>query len=197
MSRRVGAVDGTPTGDPEPGSGVGSAPRRQALLELPAVPRSVPVARACAREVLAEWGLSALGETAELLVSELVTNAIQVSRQLTSSPDVWLGLTSAASKILIAVWDASQQPIIVSSPAGPPDLQEESGRGLFLVEQLSEEWGCYWPEDGPGKVVWCTVDSEKKDSAEGKGESGVRVPLPKREPGPGPYMHRPASGQGL
>ena len=54
-------------------------PRRSSLL-LGALPSAVPCARLHARQVLWEWGLSEVAETAELLLSELVTNAVQAAR---------------------------------------------------------------------------------------------------------------------
>jgi hypothetical protein len=48
----------------------------ESFLELGAFPGAVPCARLHTRQVLWEWGLAALGETSELLVSELVTNAV-------------------------------------------------------------------------------------------------------------------------
>src|SRR5260370_22075383 len=51
----------------------------QTFLELGALPTAVPCARLHARQVLWEWGLSALSETIELVFSELVTNAMQTS----------------------------------------------------------------------------------------------------------------------
>jgi hypothetical protein len=58
-------------------------------------------------------------------------------------------LTRHAS--LILVWDANPQPPIRIDP----DSEAESGRGLLLVEAISERWDWYVPPDGTGKVVWC------------------------------------------
>jgi hypothetical protein len=55
----------------------------QSFLEPGALPGAVPCARLHARQVLWEWGLTALSESTELLLSELVTNAVQVSRTMT------------------------------------------------------------------------------------------------------------------
>ncbi len=87
-SRRVGVVQGselTATG-PKPSSGVGSAfrldepePPLRSYLELGALPTAVPCARLHARHVLREWGLNGLAPDSELLVSELVTNAVKAT----------------------------------------------------------------------------------------------------------------------
>jgi anti-sigma regulatory factor (Ser/Thr protein kinase) len=98
-----------------------------------------------------EWGLSREhGETAELIVSELVTNALRASRGL-ASPVVRLRLVSDGNSILIQVWDARDE-MPVRSDADP---DAESGRGLMIVDALAEKWDCY-PLDG-GKVVWALV----------------------------------------
>ena len=52
------------------------------LIEFGALPGAVPCARLHARLVLAEWGLTGLSEQAELVVSELMTNAVAASRSL-------------------------------------------------------------------------------------------------------------------
>jgi len=57
----------------------------QSYLELGALPGAVPSARLHARLVLNEWGIQESGETVELIVSELITNAVQVSQGLERS----------------------------------------------------------------------------------------------------------------
>jgi hypothetical protein len=87
-SRRAGVVQGsdlTATG-PEPSSGVGPALHRgeptaplRSYLELGALPTAVPCARLHARHMLWEWGLNGLIQDSELLVRELVTNAVKAT----------------------------------------------------------------------------------------------------------------------
>ena len=57
----------------------------QSYLELGALPSAVPCARLHARQVLWEWGTKTLADPVELVVSELVTNALQASEGLTGS----------------------------------------------------------------------------------------------------------------
>lgn len=124
----------------------------QSFLELGAFPGAVPCARLHARQVLWEWGLAALGETSELLVSELVTNAMQISRTATQdiSPPIRLWIASDKAQVVILVWDA------IPLPPVPEDAAEdaETGRGLLLVEALSTQWGWHFPTGLGGKVVW-------------------------------------------
>ena len=124
---------------------------RYTLLELSAMPSAVPCARLHARNVVAEWGMSAIARTAELLVSELVTNAITVS----PGSVVTLRLTAGIGAVLIEVHDPSQT---------MPELQDaeydaEHGRGLMLAATLSGQWGAR-TIPGRGKIVWCVLDRE-------------------------------------
>lgn len=134
------------------------------FLELGALPTAVPCARLHARQVLWEWHLDALSETAELIVSELVTNAVQASAGLTGSrrsgrwvpgtPPVRLQVSTDKKRVLIQVWDGNDRHPAPQQPG--PDV--ESGRGLLLVESLSTVWGSYPPERSSGKVVWALIE---------------------------------------
>jgi anti-sigma regulatory factor (Ser/Thr protein kinase) len=107
--------------------------------------------------VAREWGLAVLAETAELLTSELVTNAVQASERLEIRADlpavhivrVWL--VSDQISMVIHVWDASEE-MPVRCQAMP---EGERGRGLLLVETLGKEWGAY--RKAEGKVVWVMI----------------------------------------
>ena len=66
-------------------------------------------------------------------------------------PVVRLWLASDGPDVLISVWDGSSQ-APVRQEAGPDD---ESGRGLLIVESLSRDWGSYRTADG--KVVWVLI----------------------------------------
>jgi len=122
----------------------------RSFLELGAFTSAVPCARLHARLVLREWGLAALGERVELLVCELVTNAVKASQSLGWMVPVRLWLLSDAARVLILVWDAGpRQPVLIA--AGE---DADGGRGLVLVAALSQQWGCLVPQDLGGKVVW-------------------------------------------
>jgi anti-sigma regulatory factor (Ser/Thr protein kinase) len=108
-------------------------------LELGALPTAVPCARLHARHVLWEWGLNGLAPDSELLVSELVTNAVKATAGRDEAA-VRLRLSGDSARVLIEVWDPDPR-----APApkdlgglGTPDPQEEGGRGLFLVAALGE-----------------------------------------------------------
>jgi hypothetical protein len=113
--------------------------------------------------VLWEWRLSQLADAAELLVSEVVTNSVRASAGLTGSrfagkwaagtPPVRLWLYSDRERILIQVWDGSDQ-----MPARQDaDPSAESGRGLLLVESVAADWGASRLANSSGKLVWALV----------------------------------------
>jgi anti-sigma regulatory factor (Ser/Thr protein kinase) len=157
---------------PERSSGVGVAPHspepgflaladaiyRRTYLELGALPTAAACARGHARQLLWEWGLSGLIDTAEAIVSELVTNAYETTVRHQLDSPIRLRLSSNGGQVLIEVWDADARP-----PRAPaldanhlPLAGAESGRGLFLVAALSERWSCYMLGQG-GKVVWAEM----------------------------------------
>lgn len=139
-------------------------PRRSSLL-LGALPSAVPCARLRARQVLWEWGLSEVAEIAELLLSELVTNAVQAARATLNDMPVNVRLSANCDRLLIEVWDSNVRPPVARVlENGFPEVDAESGRGLFLVETLSERWGWYPTRNPEGKVTWCELCLDDKRS---------------------------------
>jgi len=139
-------------------------PLDSGTLALVALPTSPFWARRYTRSFLDSCeGMTAdTAETAELLVSELVTNAVRFTgnptRTLSYSERANAGLISLSLRhfrdgLLIEVFDTDSNP--------PTRLRAEdyaeSGRGLMLVEALSKEWSYFFPPDG-GKVVYCFLD---------------------------------------
>jgi anti-sigma regulatory factor (Ser/Thr protein kinase) len=116
-------------------------------LELGPFPSAIPCARLHARLVLREWNLREFADDAELIVSELTTNAIRATGQ-----PVALFLRSDGHTLIIEVWDS-----LTKSPRPEPHaIDAESGRGLELVSSLSARWGVHHPGSG-GKVVWALL----------------------------------------
>jgi hypothetical protein len=127
-------------------------PMRDAI-ELEAVPGAVPSARMHARVVAGAWRLAGLADDLELIVSELVTNAVRVAADSPMRPPaVCLRLSSDGRSLLVEVWDPSRRaPVRVQ-----PDPFGERGRGLYLVDALSTRWGWFHAPSG-GKVVWAEL----------------------------------------
>ena len=123
----------------------------RSFLELGAYPGAVPCARLHVKAMLWEWGLS-IAENVELVTSEIVTNSVQASRLLDQPSVVRLWLLSDKERVLILVWDASPHPPTASADSG--DDPRESGRGLMLVEAISDQWSWYFTRETTGKVVW-------------------------------------------
>lgn len=116
-------------------------------LELAAFPSAVPCARLHARLTLLEWNLARLVGDAELIVSELATNAISA----TSNP-IALSLKSDGCCLLIEVWDSMRE----APQPRPHAIDADSGRGLELITMLADRWGVSHPPAG-GKVVWALL----------------------------------------
>jgi anti-sigma regulatory factor (Ser/Thr protein kinase) len=122
----------------------------RSFLELGRDPSIVPYARRHTRQFLQEWCLAGLSDTAELLVTELVTNAVKISRE----QPVRLWLLADRTQVMILVWDSS---LLSPVPMTSGD-DDENGRGLLLVETLSAQWGWYFlPSENGGKIVWALI----------------------------------------
>lgn len=110
--------------------------------DIPADPSVVADVRRSVCERLSEWELEESAFSAELIVSELVTNAIRYG-----GGSIRLQLIKDDT-LIYEVWDGS-----TTTPhlrrAQPSD---EGGRGLFLVAQLTQRWGTRYTREG--KVVW-------------------------------------------
>ncbi|MFJ3714598.1 SpoIIE family protein phosphatase [Streptomyces sp. NPDC090057] len=115
---------------------------RVAEWQVPSDPAAVGEVRASVVRRLGEWGLEELSFTTELILSELVTNAIRYGR----GP---IGVRLLRERTLICeVSDGSTTSPHLRYAAST----DEGGRGLFLVAQLAERWGTrYTPH---GKIIW-------------------------------------------
>ncbi|MFG2027565.1 ATP-binding protein [Streptomyces sp. NPDC048825] len=134
-------------------------------LQLPHDPRAPGVARATLRTVLAAHDLTELTSTAELLASELLTNA----HLHTKGPYALRIRSSEPDRLYVAVWD--------SDPRLPPGFGDttdaptqaaadaENGRGLQLVRACADAWGASAPPElggtEGGKLLWaeCQCDA--------------------------------------
>jgi hypothetical protein len=108
---------------------------------------SVPAARHHVETLLKEWKLGGLVDVAALITSELTGNVINHARGTGEFFD--LGLRRRGGLLILEVSDSYQWQMPELRKPGPDDL---SGRGLLIVDALSENWGVR-PRD-PGKTVW-------------------------------------------
>jgi anti-sigma regulatory factor (Ser/Thr protein kinase) len=131
------------------------------LGALPTVPR---LARGFVSVTLNGWGLDALTDVTELLVSELSTNVVRAAMTPEGAlrydggklPLLWIRLLCDRVRLLVEVWDTL--PAAFGAPvARHPEPDEESGRGLEIIETLAEDWGWETVPGWSGKKVWAIL----------------------------------------
>jgi anti-sigma regulatory factor (Ser/Thr protein kinase) len=133
---------------------------RTSVLEFGPLPTAVPCARLHARNIFAEWRLPpGVAADAEVLVSELITNALRGTRSLRDPQPIALRLRVNAWWLLIEAWDhcpgdPAARPVPFDSESGR-DLPE-GGRGLAVIEAYSDHWGCLRVNEQM-KAVWCEL----------------------------------------
>ncbi|SEB71919.1 Anti-sigma regulatory factor (Ser/Thr protein kinase) [Streptomyces sp. 2224.1] len=117
---------------------------------LPSDDRSAARARAALRRQLRVWRIGGeLADSAELLLSELVTNAVRA--QAPGVAEVGIRFAWADGRLRLEVRDASDELPV----RGEAKEDEECGRGLVLVDALASGWGV--DRDGTGKTVWAEL----------------------------------------
>jgi anti-sigma regulatory factor (Ser/Thr protein kinase) len=126
---------------------------RRACLGLDAVLTSPGRARAWTREILWEWRLACLTDTAQAIVSELVSNAVLHASTGPGQPGIRLALAYGHGELAIQVTDRNPDFPQARHPAG----YDENGRGLLMVQALSDSYGCYPLEDGTAGKTVCAV----------------------------------------
>lgn len=123
-------------------------------MTLQSTPYAVGLARQATRDTLATWRLACLEETAVLLVSELVTNAVRHAR---GSRAIALKLQTAETWLHIEVHDGDPRWPQPRTPAGFDD----SGFGFVLVDAMARKWGVR--DTATGKAVWADLDVRPGD----------------------------------
>jgi hypothetical protein len=164
----------TPTSSPAAGLAWASVATRRSSLELAVAPAAVRTARHWTASLLAEANPPVdqdIVDSAVLLVSEMVTNAIRAVSETSDiqngfptgmlpiraldRPRVWLSIIGAADLVRIEVHDSACVPVPLTAPSCHADPEDESGRGLEVIAILATDWG--WRPDPLGKVVWCEL----------------------------------------
>lgn len=125
-------------------------------LRVSPEPESVALVRDFVAACCAEWGLTETTDVARLLASELATNAVRYAH---TPVTVWMA--RRPDRIVLSVEDASPEPATVRAPS---EL-DEGGRGLQLVDALSDDWG--EREVDNGKMVWAEIRTTSAASPAG------------------------------
>jgi anti-sigma regulatory factor (Ser/Thr protein kinase) len=129
-----------------PHANLPAADRRTLSLE-PAV--TAPArARAAVGEAVAAWGLTDLSFPTELIISELVSNAVRHA-----APPVDLLVRRTTSGLCVAVRD--RNPVPPAAPVARPDAGALGGRGLYLIATTASRWG--YLVGSADKVVWAMI----------------------------------------
>jgi anti-sigma regulatory factor (Ser/Thr protein kinase) len=138
-----------------------SYPLVSGMVPLGALPTAPACARVHVRDTLDEWDMSGLVDVAELLTSELFTNAVEASTDEHGHPVYVNGLMAIVvfrmlayqRGLVLEVWDLVPTPATLRQA----DLYDESGRGLSLVDALATRWHWKIVPDWPGKCVWAEL----------------------------------------
>ncbi|MHB6910436.1 SpoIIE family protein phosphatase [Streptomyces sp. DB-54] len=137
------------------------APDRIAEWEVPSDPAAVGRVRAACMRTLETWGLDEIGFTTELILSELITNAIRYGAQ-----PIRVRLLHDRALICEVSDGTSASPHLRRATT-----TDEGGRGLFLVAQFAQRWGTrYTPS---GKVIWTEQTLDGMRPAGGPGDGGI------------------------
>ncbi|MBX9359928.1 ATP-binding protein [Streptomyces massasporeus] len=118
-------------------------------------------ARSFTRDTLHSWSLDHRCDDATLVITELTANAAtHAARRCPGVPEIRLGFLLDPTHLLVTVADADDHPPVYA-PTGTS--LEEHGRGLRIVDALSEEWG-WAPTPPAGKTVWARLSTRPATS---------------------------------
>ncbi|MFC9296861.1 ATP-binding protein [Streptomyces sp. NPDC057011] len=134
--------------------------RRHCVVELQALPCRIGQIRRIVSAQLRHWQLDPLIDRAALGVTELLSNVhLHAQPDKTCTVEIELRL----GRLTVSVIDSDPRLPVLSAP--PAGSLETGGRGLALVEALSEAWGARHQADGPGKVVWFSLTAAPAPAA--------------------------------
>ncbi len=142
--------------EPEPLRGAPSS----AAVRITGSRQGFAQARTFTHRTLCHWSLDHVSDDAVVVVTELAANAVThaVPQAPDGEADVWLALCLEADHLMCAVTDPSDRPPVYPRAT---DSLEENGRGLCIVEAVSEDWG--WVRRSPaGKTVWALLPASPR-----------------------------------
>lgn len=125
-----------------------------ATCTLTVTGQAARAARKFTRNTLTEWGLAGLADDAEAIVGEFVANAISHAARKAGAQmqTIGLRLLRRTGEVMCAVLDPSDKAPVLREPS----RTDEDGRGLLMVDALSDVWG-WSPVTGRGKAVWAIL----------------------------------------
>jgi anti-sigma regulatory factor (Ser/Thr protein kinase) len=131
-------------------------------LDLALSPSAVRWGRAHVEDVLAKWGVAeAVVGDAVVIASELLSNAVEHAAPMPSTANGRPGVAQCGlllwltdRGLTVAVYDGDRRPPVLRVV---PPADAERGRGLLLVQTLSETWGYNYPTPRSGKLVYARL----------------------------------------
>lgn len=162
-------------------------------VPLIATRSTVRFAREVASHIITQWELGHLADPVTLIVSELVTNTVNALGLLQGDLRPWEVQHHHVIHLLLCHKDTVLLVGVHDRLSGMPQSQNanehaaEHGRGLFLVEAMSDTWGVAPTQEG-GKIVWSRLDTAganplEMDVTVTQPLPAVSAPLPRRQPG--------------
>lgn len=128
-------------------------------VSLPTDDTAPATARRSARLVLDQWDLDHVRDIVLVVVSELVTNAVQHGH-----PPVRMSFRQDSDRLTVGVHDSL--PPLRNGAASDPGPEAESGRGLYIVSALGSVTGSR--DEPAGKVVWVEFDASEHPAPEAR-----------------------------
>ncbi len=137
-----------------------AAPSRYASAQLDPQPAAPARARRITRDCLNRWDMHALTNDAQVIASEIVSNALAAVPPASAGLTIVYAIHAAPPGLLIYTWDIG--------PGHPArthaDPNAETGRGLTIIDALTAgDWG-WWPTpESGGKVVYATLTADAQE----------------------------------
>jgi anti-sigma regulatory factor (Ser/Thr protein kinase) len=173
-----------PAGPARPADPPRPAERHASRVRLATGPAAAAEARRRVRAAISSWQIPVDQDAALLLTSELVTNAVRHEAGQ-GAQAVRLFISCSRGRLRVDVHDTSPAlPAVADVPA-----DAETGRGLLLVETLSDEWGFY--RTAAGKAVYFTLTFQADQAPAAGGRGPQRVHARGRWTGTPPSAYRP------
>jgi anti-sigma regulatory factor (Ser/Thr protein kinase) len=154
-------------------------------LTIPGRPEQVRLARAFVSRTLSGHQISTDNDTAALLTSEIVTNAIAHTKSGVDGGTVTIVVISIPDGVLVEVIDEGS----AGTPVVKGDLYAADGHGLFLVQHLAAQWG--YLRNAAGMTVWFHLAQAARPQADSGQASPQQMPEGGQRDGPPQFWGAP------